>query len=293
MKKIILLTTFSLTILLCFSQTKGKILDKETSEPIPYVNISIKDKNFGTTSNEKGEFNIKEKTENEFLVVSSIGYEKEIVVVEGKEIVIYLKPKSYEIKEVHVKPNKEKREIVINSLKNKRSNHNFACWDYAWIAAKYFTNKPEYNETPYINSIRILTDSRVKNAMFNVRLLSTNENGEPFEEIYNENLIAYARKGKNTVSINVSDKNIYFPENGLFIALEWLIIEENVFEFNYTKKGSKEKYEGISYEPRFSVFKKQVESETWMYIGGKWRRNGVIPYENEYNDLAIELTLRN
>jgi len=293
MKKIILLTTFCFAIYFSFSQTKGIVLDIETKEPIPYVNISIKDSNFGTTSNEIGEFNIKENTENVFLVVSSIGYENALVEVSEKEIVIYLKPKTYEIKEVFVKPNKEKREIIVNSLKKKRSNNSFACNENAWIAAKQFDFKPEYKETPYISNIKILTSSSINNAMFNVRLLSANENGEPFEEIYNENIIAYAKWGKKTVNINLSDKRINFPEKRLFIALEWLIIEKNEFRYSYTMKGSKKKYEGVSYEPKFSVFNEHGESETWIYIGGKWHRKSISQNENEYLDLAIELTLTN
>jgi hypothetical protein len=292
-KKITILTTFCLSTLISFSQTKGKVLDFETSEPISFVNISIKDRNFGTTSNEKGEFIINENTENEFLVVSSIGYENALVEVAEKEIVIYLKPKTYEIKEVIVKPNKEKREIIVNSLRKKRSNHSFACNEYAWISAKQFDFKPEYKETPYISNIKILTNSRINNAMFNVRILSANEKGEPSEEIYYENIIAYAKRGKKTVNINLSDKRIKFPEKRIFIALEWLIIEKNEFRYSYTMKGSKKKYEGVSYEPKFSVFNEQGESETWIYTGGKWYSKSMSQNENEYLDLAIELTLTN
>ena len=75
--------------------------------------------------------------------------------------------------------------------------------------------------------------------------------------------------------------------------MEWLILDENVFRYTYTKKGSKEKYDGISYEPKFSVFRKQGESETWVYIGGKWFRKGMTQNPDEYLDLAIELTLSN
>lgn len=281
------------THFLSFSQTKGIILDKETSEPIPYANISIKNHNFGTTSNENGEFIINENTDNEQLVISSIGYENAIIKLNGDNNRVYLKPKSYIIREVYVKPRKERLRRIVNSLKNKRSKHSFACNEYAWIAAKHFKYNSEYSETPFISKIIIQTSSRVNNAKFNVRLLSSNEKGEPSEEIYSENLIAYAKRGKRAVKIDLSDKNIVFPENGLFVALEWLIIEENVFKYVYTMNGSKKKYDGISYEPKFSVFRKQGESETWVYIGGKWFRKGMTQNPNEYLDLAIELTLSN
>lgn len=293
MKRFILLSIFSFSFFTGFSQTTGVVIDIETLEPIPYANICIKSSNFGTTSNTKGEFTIYESLENALLIVSTIGYEKETIAAKEQYIEIYLKPKVYELKEVSVKPNRTKTKLIVNSLKNKKSNHSIACNGYSWIAAKYFKYQPEYTAVPYIKSIKILTNSRISNAKFNVRLLSADENGEPSAEIFENNIIVSARWGKKPVIIDLSDKHIRFPENGFFVALEWFVIEENAHHYSYTNKGSREKLAGISYEPKFSVFKKYGESDTWHYIGGKWYKISLTPNENEYLDLAIELTLTN
>ena len=39
-----------------FGQITAKVIDSETSQNIPYVNIWVENENTGTTSNEKGKF---------------------------------------------------------------------------------------------------------------------------------------------------------------------------------------------------------------------------------------------
>ena len=291
MKKYIVLVAFCLYYTCSFAQTRGVVIDFETSEPIPYANICIKDSDFGTTSNEKGEFTIAQNLENSFLIVSTIGYEMATIAPKEKYIKIYLTPKVYDIVEVTVKPNRVKTEIIVNSLRKKKTNHSFSSSGFSWIVAKQFDYKPEYSATPYIKSIKILTNSWIRNAKFNVRLLSADMSGEPSGEIFENNIIASAKRGKRAVVIDLSDKNIRFPENGFFVALEWFIFEENAYRYTYTRKGSKEKLDGVRYEPMFSVFKKYGESETWIYSGGEWYRKSLTMNENEYLDLGIELTL--
>ena len=293
MGKYLVLLALCLYFTCSFAQTRGVVIDFETSKPVPYANICIKDSNVGTTSNEKGEFTIAEKQENALLIVSSIGYEMETIAPKSEYVKIYLTPKVYDIMEVTVKPNRLKTEIIVNSLKKKKSNHRLVSNGFSWITAKQFDYKPEYSATPYIKSIKILTNSWIRNAKFNVRLLSVGENGEPSDEIYENNIIALAKRGRRAVNIDLSDKNIRFPENGFFVALEWFIFEDNAHRYTYTKKGSKRKYADVSYEPNFYMFRKYGESETWSYSGGKWFKSRFTPIENEYLDLGIELTLTN
>ncbi|SDS65391.1 CarboxypepD_reg-like domain-containing protein [Gillisia sp. Hel1_33_143] len=55
----------------------GNISDEKNNEPLPYVNIGIPNKNFGTVSDENGNFKLKlnsEIEENDTIVFSYIGY---------------------------------------------------------------------------------------------------------------------------------------------------------------------------------------------------------------------------
>ncbi len=62
------------------AQTKnviGKVFDMATKKPIPYVNIGISDKNFGTTSDEEGAFELQVPKEflQDTLTFSFVGFE--------------------------------------------------------------------------------------------------------------------------------------------------------------------------------------------------------------------------
>lgn len=73
MKKLLVL--FSLLYAINeFSQVKALIINSETKEKVPFVNIWIENENIGTTSNENGEFQL-EISEPKTILFSAIGYE--------------------------------------------------------------------------------------------------------------------------------------------------------------------------------------------------------------------------
>jgi len=57
----------------------GKILNKETAKPLPYVNLVVKDSDLGATSNEQGDFVIPNLPVGPYeLIVSFIGFEEQL-----------------------------------------------------------------------------------------------------------------------------------------------------------------------------------------------------------------------
>ncbi len=288
----LLLLTLQLFAPSIFAQVRGVVLDRESQQPIPYANIAIEGKSYGTTSNLKGEFVITESLSSGRVVISAIGFSTVLVDIDGEELVVNLEPKYYQIDAVVVRPRKNRKELVVDKLNNDAS-HSFACNGHAWINAKFFEPKPEYSDFPFVKQIRILTRSAIRSAKFNVRLLAANENGEPGDEILNQNLIATARLGKRSVTIDLTQWNIQFPTSGLFVALEWLIIDDNKYEYTYTIRGEKGKHKGIWYEPKFIMYQNPSESNTWGYHGGTWYKRDYIhgSGKNLSFNLAIEIML--
>jgi len=228
-----------------FSQLKSVIIDSKTKEGIPYVNIWVENENIGTTSNEKGEFELNiEKPK--IILFSAIGYKTKRISSDLIKNRIELKPFVTELDEVIIKPKMLTKELTIGEFKKSKINFYFSCGTKPWIAARYFRYDKKYTETPFLNKISVLTNSRVKDSKFNIRLYTINSKGEPDNYIYDKNIIGIAKKGKKVTEIDVSKLNIKFPKNGFFIAIEWLIIENNKYKYNYTMQGSKKKYKGIS-----------------------------------------------
>ncbi len=54
----------------------GNVIDEKTSEPLPYVNIGIKDKSIGTFSDSNGAYRLELPRGDYDLVISYVGYEK-------------------------------------------------------------------------------------------------------------------------------------------------------------------------------------------------------------------------
>ncbi|MFK5880448.1 MAG: carboxypeptidase-like regulatory domain-containing protein [Flavobacteriaceae bacterium] len=297
MKKLLAIT-FLLISNLGFGQLKAVIVDSETKGKIPYVNIWVENEDIGTTSDEKGAFELKIDS-SKIILFSAIGFETKRINSDSIKNMLELKPIVTELDEVIIKSKKLTQELIIGKFKKSKINSSLSSRTKHWSFARFFDYNKDYDKTPFLKKINILTNSDVKDSKFIVRLYSVNENGVPGSYIYDKNIIGIAKKGKKITEIDVSKLNIEFPENGFFIAIEWLIIENNKYEFKYTIEGSRKKFEGISYEPAIGTIPAETAENSWVFSQGKWReiwKNSEFHlkrYKDKYNLLAIELTLTN
>jgi len=86
-------------------QIKGIVTNSETREPLPYANLRIVNKSFGTISNQQGQFIIRLPAEfrSDTVSISHLGFKKQILPldqVKTESITIILEPEVYELKEV-------------------------------------------------------------------------------------------------------------------------------------------------------------------------------------------------
>ncbi len=298
-KSILILFFFVLKTSVGFSQTKAIVIDSITSKTIPYVNIWVENENNGTTSNDYGEFIINETDSTKNIVFSAIGYKRETVQISQRKNKIYLKPETTVLEEVLITKKKESKKIVIDKFKKKDSKSWISTNGTPWMLAKYFKFKEEYQETPYIKQISILTKSKNNDSKFNIRLYLKDNNGFPKKAFYNKNIIGYAKKGKHITTIDVSDLNLEFPKDGLFISVEWLIIEDNKYNFSFTYEGEKKINHSFLYNPKIGLTPTIDSTTTKRYFNGKWYKpfknkdEGFKNFDNKYMLPSISLTLTN
>jgi outer membrane receptor protein involved in Fe transport len=93
------------------AQVKGKIVDDNTGDPLPFVNIGIKDTSIGTFTNEEGIFRLELPAGHYTLIFSSVGYEKieRMIELDGKKPLtmdIYMKSSAQELSTVVVSASK-------------------------------------------------------------------------------------------------------------------------------------------------------------------------------------------
>lgn len=105
MKKLLTIT-FLLISNLCFSQLKSVIIDSGTKEKIPFVNIWVENENIGTTSNEKGEFELGINS-TKVILFSAIGFETKRILSDSIKSTLELKSITRELDGVIILDNIE------------------------------------------------------------------------------------------------------------------------------------------------------------------------------------------
>lgn len=279
------------------AQTKGTVVNEADQKPIPYVNIWVENENIGTTADENGKFQIAAPAESQ-LIFNALGYENKIIKTSEIDGIVFLIPKVFELEEIKVTNGKilEKKvgsfleEDVKNAFANMSSN--------PVIYAKYFAYDTLYQKVPYLKSIKTNVFSYTKKTVFNIRLYNKNDDGSPGSELTNQNILVAVKKGKTSPEINVTKLNIPFPENGLFVGLEALIIETNRYEMTHllNPPNFKPNIKMNDYSPHFNNVILKDGLYTWMYSKGKWEivsKNWPENHMFKYSKLAIELTLTN
>ena len=259
---LLLLTVFSLA-----AQIKGVVKDSISGEPIPFVNIWIENEEIGTTSDFDGSFTINVKDTNKNLVFSALGFLKKTVkVVNTKEV--FLKPSVIELDEVVVLNKKETKEIEIG----KTNNAILQTFDNGpKIEAKFFPYKESYKKTKFIKKVTIQTDSKIPEATIKIHFYVVSEDGSPGIELLKKDFLVTIRQGVLKNKIDVSNFNLVLPNNGLFVAYEKLIIEQNKLEKVVTNPYTKKEKIQIQYFPM--VLYNSVERDfSYVFSGGKWNK---------------------
>jgi hypothetical protein len=264
---------------LAHAQTTAVVKDKITNEPIPYVNIWIEGINSGATANKTGEFTLfagQDKT----LVFSAIGYETLKILVKDMQQTVLLAPAAIQLQEVVVNNTMQNTlEFNINKFKKADILSRYGCSSIPWMVARYYPYKEVYEATPYLKSFEFYTTCTLKNAVFNVRLYLPDENGQPGEYFYDENILCTVKKGKTITKLDISKLNIRLPKEGFFVAVEWLLIPEN-FDENMAAADI--------YQPAFGTIATIESVISCTYVFGQWK-----PFKQTNISPAIALTLSN
>ena len=294
------------------AQTKGVVVD-ESGKPIPYVNIWVENENIGTTSEENGEFSIAD-AENKILVFSAVGFEtlKAKLNESGK---VVLKAIAYQLDEVVIQKRIGKDEIEIGKYKKRNINLYYGTATQPTIIAKFIAPTQDIKKHPFIDNITFLTLSMINNAKIKVRFYEVAQDGSPGLDYSDDIIIVSVKSGKQNNTVDLKDKNIKIPDSGLFIAFEWMIIEENKYTYEYTIDEENTQSIGGLLDSKKKVYKNGTQynpsigttpsdsSTSWQYTAGKWvsrmihkradNQKGIDKYENKFGELAIKITLTN
>jgi len=292
MNKYILMIIFILMYKMNYCQIKALVVDSVSNKPLKFVNVWVKDRNIGTTTNYEGRFEIKNLKDKVFLTFSKVGYEKKTINIDSINHSIRLKPKILKLEEVTLKLNLKKEILKLGELRKSKINDYFISSNSPMIVARYFKNNFKNSDLRFIKSIKIITKSKIDSAKFNIRLYEGSKNKKPIKYLYNKDIISVAKKGKSYTEIDISDLNVKFPKNGIFVAIEWLLIEENSYDFIFEFKNKS--YNKKIFYPKIGVLETNQDNNSWIFTKGKWERiKKNVNGETIYKHIAMELILTN
>jgi len=122
-----------------YTSYSGTVVDSLTGEPLAFVNITYNTRGSGTVSSIDGGFEIMLVQKPEFLKFSYVGYYPKKLDVDSvnplKDLVVELKPKTYDIDEVTVFPGINPAHRIIKlASENRLSNHPGRISSFSYIA---------------------------------------------------------------------------------------------------------------------------------------------------------------
>ncbi|RZJ80191.1 MAG: carboxypeptidase-like regulatory domain-containing protein [Flavobacterium sp.] len=225
MKKIFLV--FLIIPIISFAQIKitGKILDTKSKQPIPYVNLESFSLNIGAQTNQDGKFelNLPKGKETDIIKISCVGYlDKNITNLSSANGVTYeLIPVVFQLDEVNInKTNFAEKEIGITN----KSGHKWELINQrdqrpGLQKAVYLKNMNYVSA--YLKTLHFFMGDDMFDAPFRVRIYDDN-NGVPGKDLLDKSIEFTASKKKSWNAFGISEYHILMPENGLWIAVEWI-----------------------------------------------------------------------
>ncbi|TGE26292.1 carboxypeptidase-like regulatory domain-containing protein [Hymenobacter metallicola] len=268
-----LLTLFAFVLLfpaLGFAQENkisGRIVDQKTKEPIPFASIGLKEEQSGALTNEYGFFQMAmpEKNAQDSLVVLALGYfRKAILVKKGtnlQDLIIEVPKRVIELKEVTVKGGKVK-DLALGSKGNTPGEgmiQGLPGQQYA-----FFVKNEKGKKLGNVRSVSFyIGENGFPREPFRVRLYKADGNyNSPNTDILTDNVVVSAPKGGEWYTIDLTQYNVEAPEEGFFVAMEWIVSGDKFYTTNFMD----------SYTPYGQIMRPTFEfkeSRTWTYSIGK------------------------
>ena len=249
------------------AQIKGTIVDKDTKEPLPFTSIGLKKEQIGALSNEHGVFIVPAPTKNttDSLVIVALGYARRAVLVKQgaatTNLVIEVSKRAVELGNVVVKAGKIKNlglgaradnpgEGMIQGLPGSQ---------YA-----FFVKNDKQKKLGNVRTVSFyIGENGFPREPFRVRLYKADGNyNAPNTDLLTENVVVSAPQGGQWYTVDLTPYNIVAPEEGFFVAMEWVVSGDKFFATNFMD----------DYTPYGQIMRPTFEfkeSRTWNYSMGK------------------------
>ncbi len=249
------------------AEIKGVIVDKDTKEPLPFTSIGLKNEQIGALSNEHGQFIVPAPSQNmaDSLVVVALGYARRAVLVKRgvnvASLTIELPKRAVALGNVTVKAGK------IKNLGLGAKSDNPGEGMIQGLPGSQYAFFVKNDKKKRLGNVRTVSFYIGENGFprepFRVRLYKADGNyNAPNTDLLTENVVVSAPQGGQWYTVDLTPYNIIAPEEGFFVAMEWVVSGDKFFATNFMD----------DYTPYGQIMRPTYEfkeSRTWNYTMGK------------------------
>ena len=203
------------------SSLVGTCLDATSKEPVPYVNIGIKDQSKGTVSDFDGNFSLDDIDPNWVIIISAIGYES--VQLSGSEFPgdgqILIESKDYTFKQVEIEASRFDSEERILGVRNETRGHSIGFGGTQLgtaIGAPILIDKPTYIKSANF----VLNHAKGDSLLFRINIYDLTDE-KVGENKLRENILIKQKQRKGTITIDMTPYDLIL-ESDVLLSLEWI-----------------------------------------------------------------------
>jgi hypothetical protein len=248
-------------------EIKGVIIDKDTKEPLPFTSIGLKNEQIGALSNEHGQFVVPAPSQNmaDSLVVVALGYGRRAVLVKRgvavASLTIELPKRAVALGNVTVKAGKVKN-LGLGSRSDDPGEGMIQGLPGSQYA--FFVKNEKKKKLGNVRTVSFyIGENGFPREPFRVRLYKADGNyNAPNTDLLTENVVVSAPQGGQWYTVDLTPYNIIAPEEGFFVAMEWVVSGDKFFTTNFMD----------DYTPYGQIMRPTYEfkeSRTWNYTMGK------------------------
>ncbi|MBD2770497.1 carboxypeptidase-like regulatory domain-containing protein [Hymenobacter sp. BT664] len=249
------------------AQVKGVIIDKETKEPLPFSSIGLKNEQIGALSNEHGQFIVPAPTKSaeDSLIIIALGYARRAVLVKRgvnvPNMTIEVPKRAVELSNVLVKAGKVKN-LGLGARANSPGEGMIQGLPGSQYA--FFVKNDKKKKLGNVRTVSFyIGEHGFPREPFRVRLYKADGNyNAPNTDLLTENVVVSAPQGGQWYTVDLTPYNIVAPEEGFFVAMEWVVSGDKFFTTNFMD----------DYTPYGQIMRPTFEfkeSRTWNYSMGK------------------------